>query len=92
MPASLPPPAMLRSGMADRGRLGLPPTNLLALEMAGKLRKQLRSFLEAADIADLKQLEGRSRFEVLLIPGVSTKSLATIESLLRDAGLLPLSD
>jgi hypothetical protein len=78
--------------MADRGRLGLPPTNLLALEMAGKLRRQLRSFLEAAGITDLKQLEGRSRFEVLLVPGVSTKSLATIEAVMREAGLLPLSD
>jgi hypothetical protein len=36
--------------------LGLPSSSLLALEMAGKLRPQLRSFLEAAGITDLEQL------------------------------------
>jgi hypothetical protein len=70
----------------------MPSTSLVALEVAGKLRRQLRSALEAAGITDLKQLQGRSRFEVLLIPGVSTRSLATIESLMRDAGSMPLSD
>jgi hypothetical protein len=73
---------------ADRTyALELPSTSLVALEMAGKLRRQLRSCLEAAGISDLKQLQGRSRFEVRLIPGVSTKFLATIDTMMREAGL-----
>jgi hypothetical protein len=67
------------------------PTSLVALEIAGKLRTQLRSFLEAAGIADLKQLEGRSCSEVLLIPGIHEKSLAAIETFMREAGLAPLA-
>ena len=76
---------------ADRTHaIELPSTSLVALEMAGKLRRQLRSFLEAAGITDLKQLEGGSRSEVLLFPGVSAKSLATIETVMREADLAPL--
>jgi hypothetical protein len=67
------------------------PTGLEALEAAGMLRRQLRSALEAAGITDLKQLEGSSRSEVLLIPGIYAKSLATIETLIREAGLAPLA-
>jgi hypothetical protein len=62
----------------------------MALETAGKLSPQLRSFLEAAGITDLKQLEGRSRSEVLVLRGVYAKSLATIEAVMREAGLAPL--
>jgi transposase len=67
-------------------------TNLLALEVAGKLRRQLRTILAAAGITDLTQLQGRSRREVGLLRGISSLSLATIESLMREAGLMPLSD
>jgi hypothetical protein len=66
------------------------PTSLVALEIAGKVRRQLRLFLEAAGITDLKQLEGRSRSEVLLVPGVHVVSLSTIETVMREAGLAPL--
>jgi hypothetical protein len=67
-------------------------TSLMALETAGKLRRQLRVSLAAADITDLTQLQGRSRREMGLFRGISSASLATIESLLREAGLMPLSD
>jgi hypothetical protein len=40
-------------------------TNLVALEVAGKLRRQLRYALEAAGITDLAQLRGRSRREIV---------------------------
>jgi hypothetical protein len=56
------------------------------------LRRQLRFALKAADIIDLMQLEGRSRREVGLFRGISTKSLATIEALMRDARLKQLND
>jgi hypothetical protein len=36
-------------------------TNLMALETAGKLRRQHRNFLVAAGVTDLAQLQGRSR-------------------------------
>jgi hypothetical protein len=67
-------------------------TNLMALEVAGKLRRQNRTFLVAAGVTDLTQLQGRSRREMGLFRGISSASLATIESLLREAGLKPLSD
>jgi hypothetical protein len=66
-------------------------TNLMALETAGKLRRQLRYALEAAGITDLAQIQGRSRREVGLLRGVSAVSLATIESLMGEAGLMPLA-
>jgi hypothetical protein len=64
----------------------------MALETAGKLRRQHRTFLVAAGVTDLTQLQGRSRREMGLLRGISLASLATIESLLRDAGLVPLAD
>jgi hypothetical protein len=64
----------------------------MALETAGKLRRQLRYALQAAGITDLKQLEGRSRREMGLVPGIATKSLALVESPMRDAGLPPLTE
>ena len=67
-------------------------TSLMALETAGKLRRQLRAALAATGISNLTQLQGRSRREVGLLRGVSAVSLATIESLMRDASLMPLSD
>jgi hypothetical protein len=57
--------------------------------MAGKVRRQLRNTLQSAGITDLTQLQGRRRSEVL-IPGVSTKSMATIDTVMLGAGLAPL--
>ena len=58
--------------------------------MAGKVRRQLRFALEAAGITDLTQLQGRRRSEVSVLRGISAKSVATIESVMREAGLIPL--
>jgi transposase len=66
------------------------PTSLEALEMAGKVRRQLRFALEAAGITDLTQLRGRRRFEVGLIRGISSKSVATIDAVMQEASLTPL--
>jgi hypothetical protein len=66
-------------------------TSLMALETAGKLRRQLRCALAAAGITDLAQLQGRSRREMGLFRGISSASLATIESLMGEAGLVPLA-
>ena len=68
------------------------PTSLVALEMTGKVRRQLRFALEDAGITDLKQLQGRKRFEVQLLPGVSTRSVETIETVMREAGLTFLDE
>jgi hypothetical protein len=82
--ASMPTaPAMIAS------RAG--PTSLSALETNGKLRPQLRSALEAAGITDLTQLRGKRRVELRLFRGISSKSLQTIDAVMREAGLPPLS-
>ena len=66
------------------------PTSLEALEMAGKVRRQLRNALESAAITDLAQLQGRRRSEVLLIRGISSKSVATIAAVMLEIGLILL--
>jgi transposase-like protein len=80
----------------ERRRAGeqreLRPTSLEALEMAGKVPRQLRSALEAAAITDLAQLQRRRRSEVLLIRGISSKSIAMIAAVMQEAGLSLLDE
>ena len=60
--------------------------------MAGKVRRQLRYALEAAGMIDLAQLQGRRRSKVCVLRGISAKSVATIETVMREAGLVPLDE
>jgi hypothetical protein len=50
-------------------------TDLVDLEVAGEIGPQLRAALERSGITDLRQLHGRVRAEVYLLPGVGPKSI-----------------
>jgi hypothetical protein len=82
----LPAPAALAMAMEPHR------TSLLALEIARKLWTQLRHALEAAGITDLTQLQGKRRSEVRLLRGISSKSLQTIDAVMREAGIAFLDE
>jgi hypothetical protein len=67
-------------------------TDLLALENSGQLRPQIRIALERAGITDLEQLQGMTRSELGLLPGIGEKSTAEIDAAMREAGLAPLGE